>query len=164
MCLMPSGRGERLLDWETAVGIPWGILVLFGSGIVISQAFTASGLSALLGEQLYLLSDWPPLLMVALVCLSVTFLTELTSNTATSNLLMPILATAATSAGIDHKLLMAPAAMSASFAFMLPVATGPNAIVFSSGRLTVGQMAREGLALNLIGAVVVTVVCYWRFG
>lgn len=164
MFLIPDGRGERLLDWETAVGIPWGILVLFGSGIVISQAFTASGLSALLGEQLVQLSDWPPLLMVALVCLSVTFLTELTSNTATSNLLMPILASAATSAEIDHRLLMAPAAMSASFAFMLPVATGPNAIIFGAGKLTVGQMAREGLALNLIGAAVVTVVCYWQFG
>lgn len=163
MFLIPNGRGEGLLDWDTAVSIPWGILVLFGSGIVISKAFTVSGLSALLGEQLYLLSDWPPLLMVALVCLSVTFLTELTSNTATSNLLMPILATAATSADIDHRLLMAPAAMSASFAFMLPVATGPNAIIFGSGKLSVGQMAREGFALNLIGVVVVTVICYWQF-
>jgi sodium-dependent dicarboxylate transporter 2/3/5 len=164
MFLIPNGRGSKLLDWETAVRIPWGILLLFGSGIAISKAFLASGLSDLLGQQLVGLCQLPPLLMVALICLAVTFLTEVTSNTATSNLLMPILAAAATQADIDHLLLMVPAAISASFAFMLPVATGPNAIVFGSNLLTVRQMAREGFALNLIGSVVIVACTLVLFG
>ncbi len=164
MFLIPNGRGEKLLDWQTAVRIPWGILLLFSAGIVISKAFTASGLSGLLGQQLQGLSHLPPWLMVTLICLAVTFLTEVTSNTATSNLLMPILAAAATQADIDHRLLMVPAAISASFAFMLPVATGPNAIIFGSNQLTVRQMAREGLALNLIGTAVIVVCSLVLFG
>ena len=164
MFLIPNGKGERLLDWETASSIPWGILILFGSGITISKAFTSSGLSASLGEALAGIGLLPPVLMIGLTCLAVTFLTEVTSNTATANLLLPVLAAAALSAGIEPKLIMVPAAMSASFAFMLPVATGPNAIVFGSNRLTVKEMAREGFALNLIGAVVVTLGCYLRFG
>ncbi|MDP3171972.1 MAG: anion permease, partial [Polaromonas sp.] len=95
------------------------------------------------------------------IALTVTFLTEATSNTATTILLMPILASAALGAGIDPALLMVPAAMSASCAFMLPVATAPNAIVFSSGHVTVANMVREGLMLNLIGVVVITLVCYF---
>lgn len=163
MFLIPNGRGDKLLDWDTAVRIPWGILILFGAGITISRAFSASGLSDLLGEELEGLSRLPPLAMVMLICLSVTFLTEVTSNTATSSLLMPILGAAATAAQIDHKLLMVPAAISASFAFMLPVATGPNAIIFGSNQLTVRQMAREGFVLNVAGAVVVSLICYALF-
>ena len=164
MFVIPNGQGAKLLDWETAVRIPWGILILFSAGITISKAFGVSGLSEILGQQLQAIGEWPPLLMILSICLAVTFLTEITSNTATCNLLMPILAAAAASAAIDHKLLMVPAAISASFAFMLPVATGPNAIVFSSGELTVRQMVREGFALNVMGAVVVSVVCYATFG
>jgi sodium-dependent dicarboxylate transporter 2/3/5 len=166
LCLLPDGqgRGERLLDWETAVKIPWGILILFSSGIAISKAFSASGLSALLGERLAGLADLSPLAMVAAICLGVTFLTEITSNTATANLLLPVLGAAATAAQVDPLLFMAPAAISASFAFMLPVATGPNAIFFGSGQLTVRDMAREGLALNLLGVVVVAGLFTWRFG
>ncbi|NOZ40729.1 MAG: SLC13/DASS family transporter [Planctomycetes bacterium] len=163
MFLVPNGRGEKLLDWSTAVKIPWGILILFSSGIVISKAFVSSGLSASLGESLAQIGQLPPLLMIALVCTAVTFLTEVTSNTATANLLMPVLAAAAIAADIEPKLIMVPATISASFAFMLPVATGPNAIVFGSEQLTVRDMAREGFALNLIGIVVVTAVCYFQF-
>ncbi len=159
-----QGRQGRLLDWETAGKIPWGILLLFSAGIVIARAFAASGLSQQLGEALAAVGGLPLLLLTGMMCLSVTFLTEVTSNTATTNLLMPILAAAATSAGIDPRTIMVPAAISASFAFMLPVATGPNAVVFSSGQLTVREMAREGLALNLMGVVVVTLVCYLQFG
>ena len=101
--------------------------------------------------------------MIGLVCLAVTFLTEITSNTATISLLMPILAATSVAAKIDGKLIMVPAAISASFAFMLPVATGPNAIFFGSDQLTIRDMSREGFALNLIGAVVVTLVCYFQF-
>ena len=163
MFLVPNGRGKRLLDWPTASKIPWGILLLFGSGIAISKAFVTSGLSDSLGQSLAGIGQLSPLIMIGLVCLSVTFLTEITSNTATSNLLMPVLAAAAIAAEIEPKLIMVPATISASFAFMLPVATGPNAIVFSSDQLTVQDMAREGLALNLIGVVVVTLICYLQF-
>jgi sodium-dependent dicarboxylate transporter 2/3/5 len=159
-----NGRSERLLNWETASSIPWGILILFGSGIAISKAFMSSGLSASLGASLAEINQLPPLLMIGLICLTVTFLTEVTSNTATATLLLPILAAAATSAEIDHKLIMVPATISASFAFMLPVATGPNAIVFGSNQITVREMAREGLVLNLIGVAVVTIGCYLQFG
>ena len=163
MFLIPNGRGEKLLDWKTACGIPWGILILFSSGIVISTAFKNSGLSVMIGNSLADIAALPPLVMIGLVCLAVTFLTEITSNTATISLLMPILAATSVAAKIDGKLIMVPAAISASFAFMLPVATGPNAIFFGSDQLTIRDMSREGFALNLIGAVVVTLVCYFQF-
>ena len=163
MFLIPNGRGEKLLDWQTAASIPWGILILFSSGIAISMAFVSSGLSQSLGNSLANIASLPTPLMIALVCLAVTFLTEVTSNTATANLLMPVLGAAATAAEIEPKLLMVPATISASFAFMLPVATGPNAIIFGSNQLTVRDMAREGFGLNLIGVVVVSLVCYWQF-
>lgn len=161
MFLVPNGKGGKLLDWETAAQIPWGMLILFGAGIAIARAFMESGLSAALGGQLAGLADWPLLLMVAAICLLITFLTEVTSNTATTTLMMPILAAAALAAGVEPALFMVPAAMSASCAFMLPVATTPNTIAYSSGLFTVKRMASEGLALNFIGAAVVALLCYW---
>ena len=158
--LVPDGKGERLLDWDTANEIPWGMLILFGAGICIASAFTSSGLSATIGDGLAGLATLPVLLMIACICLAVTFLTEATSNTATTTLLMPILATAAVAAAMDPRLFMVPAAMSASCAFMLPVATAPNVVMFSTGRFTTNRMAREGFALNLAGAVVITFCCY----
>ncbi len=101
------------------------------------------------------------MVLLGTICLSVTFLTEITSNTATTALLMPVLAAAGVGAGIDPRLLMVPAAMSASCAFMLPVATGPNAVIFASGLVPIRAMVREGFGLNLIGAVVITTVCYF---
>ena len=161
MFLVPNGKGGKLLDWETAAKIPWGMLILFGAGIAIARAFMESGLSAALGGQLAGLADWPLLLMVAAICLMITFLTEVTSNTATTTLMMPILAAAALAAGVEPALFMVPAAMSASCAFMLPVATTPNTIAYSSGLFTVKRMASEGLTLNFIGAAVVALLCYW---
>ena len=160
MFLIPSGDGGRLLDWKTAVKIPWGILILFAGGICIASAFVSSGISQIIGEELAGLSGLHPLLLLLVICLCVTFLTEITSNTATTALLMPILAAAAIGADLDPRLLMVPAAMSASCAFMLPVATGPNAVIFSSGHVPIRAMAREGLILNLIGAAILTAVCY----
>lgn len=159
--LVPNGRGGKLIDWESAERVPWGILILFAAGIAIAQAFVESGLSRAIADQLAVLASLHPLVMITTIALTVTFLTEATSNTATTILLMPILASAALGAGIDPALLMVPAAMSASCAFMLPVATAPNAIVFSSGHVTVANMVREGLTLNLIGVVVITLVCYF---
>jgi sodium-dependent dicarboxylate transporter 2/3/5 len=154
-------RGEFLLDWQTAVKIPWGILLLFGGGIAMSAGFKATGLSAWLGERLALLGNWPPLLMIAAVCLLVTFLTEVTSNTATATIFMPVMAATAQALHLHPFVLMIPAAISASCAFMLPVATPPNAIIFASGYVTVPQMARAGVWLNLIGVVLVTAIIYF---
>ncbi len=159
MFLIPNGKGEKLLDWETAARIPWGMLILFGGGIALAKAFVASGLSAYLGDLLANIGGLPLVLMIAVICLCITFLTEMTSNTATTALMMPILAAAALAAGIAPELLMVPAAMSASCAFMLPVATAPNTIVFSTGRFTTKMMASEGFVLNLVGVVVITGVC-----
>jgi sodium-dependent dicarboxylate transporter 2/3/5 len=164
MFLVPDGKQGRLLDWETAERIPWGMLILFGAGITIASAFTSSGLSETIGSMLSGISDLPLLLVTLVICLAVTFLTETTSNTATTTLLMPILAAGAIGAGIDPRLIMIPAAMSASCAFMLPVATAPNVIVFSTGRFTIETMAREGLALNLIGALIISLGCYVLLG
>ncbi len=158
--IIPDGKGERLLDWETATTIPWGMLILFGAGIAIAAAFTSSGLSQMIGTLLSGLATLHLLLLMLSICLVVTFLTEATSNTATTTLLMPILGAAAIGAGMDPKLFMIPAAMSASCAFMLPVATAPNLIMFSTGRFTIETMAREGFALNFIGALVIGVGCY----
>ncbi|MEZ4440634.1 MAG: SLC13 family permease [Polyangiaceae bacterium] len=156
-----EGKGKALLDWETASRIPWGLLTLFGGGIAIARGFGDSGLSAVLGQTLSGLATWPVLAMLLVIALAVTFLTEVTSNTATTSLLMPVLAAAAAAAAVDPLLLMVPAAISASCAFMLPVATAPNAIVFGTERFTTREMAREGFVLNLIGAVIVTAVCYF---
>ena len=135
------------------------MLILFGGGIALAKAFVASGLSSTLGDLVSGIAGWPIVLMIAAICLAITFLTEMTSNTATTALMMPILAAAALAAGIEPALLMVPAAMSASCAFMLPVATAPNTIMFSTGRFTTQIMAREGLVLNLLGVVVITTVC-----
>ena len=164
MFLIPNGKGDRLLDWQSANKIPWGMLLLFGGGIAIANAFVVSGLSSALGEALSGISTWHLVLMIAVICLTITFLTEMTSNTATTTLMMPILATAAISANIEPALLMVPAAMSASCAFMLPVATAPNTIMFSTGRFPIKLMVREGFVLNLLGVVIITSVCFLMLG
>jgi sodium-dependent dicarboxylate transporter 2/3/5 len=158
MHLIPNGKGEPLLTWEDAARIPWGILILCAGGISIAEAFRSTGISEMVGQQLAGLGELTPVFLVGAICLAVTFLTEVTSNTATANLLLPILAVVPVD---DPKLVMIPATISASFAFMLPAATFPNAIIFGSGKIHVSEMAREGIVLNLIGAVVVTMVCCW---
>jgi sodium-dependent dicarboxylate transporter 2/3/5 len=163
--LIPSGEpalaadrpAPKLLDWATAERIPWGMLLLFGGGLVLAKAFTASGLSEAVGGSLNALATLPTPLLVGVICLMVTFLTEITSNTATTAMLMPLLAAMSQATGLDPKLLMFPAAVSASFAFMLPVGTPPNAAVYGAGVET-RDMAREGLVLNLVGVAVVTVL------
>jgi sodium-dependent dicarboxylate transporter 2/3/5 len=159
LLLLPDGKGSRLLSWSEAEKIPWGILLLFGGGIALAAGFQESGLSASLGQGLSRLTAAPEVVLILGICLSVTFLTEVTSNTATTALLMPILAATAQAAGIAPEKLMVPAALSASCAFMLPVATAPNAIIFGSGHVPTSFMARQGFVLNLLGAVLITAVC-----
>lgn len=159
MFLVPDGNRSRLLDWKTASSIPWGLLLLFGGGIALAQGFKSSGLSTLIAAQLVEVTKMPEVVMIFIVCFVVTFLTEVTSNTAITVLLMPILAAAAQAAGIDPAKLMVPAAMSASCAFMMPVATAPNAVVYGTGQIPMLRMNGEGLMLNLMGVVVITTVC-----
>ena len=162
MFLIPSGEkpGDRLLDWKTAESIPWGMLLLFAGGITIAKAFQESGTAELLGSLLSSTTQMHPFLLILCVCLAVTFLTEITSNVATTTLLMPILAAAAVAANLPIELMMVPAAISASCAFMLPVATAPNAIAYGSGFTNMKSMAREGFGLNLIMAGLISIVCY----
>jgi sodium-dependent dicarboxylate transporter 2/3/5 len=152
--------GEKLLDWDTACTIPWGILLLFGGGITLAKAFGVSGLSTALAEHLTTLSTLPVIAMIFAICIGVTFLTETTSNTASTVLLMPVLAATAIGSDIDPMLLMIPATISASCAFMMPVATAPNSIVYASGFFTTRIMAREGFVLNIAGAIIITTLCY----
>ncbi len=161
MFLIPNGKGGALLDWRSAGDIPWGMLLLFAGGICIAAAFRASGLDSLIGESLAGVAMLPVFMMMLGICLAVTFLTEITSNTATANLLMPVLAAVAAGAGIAPDLLMIPAVVSCSCAFMLPVATAPNAIIYATEHISIRQMAREGFVLNVIVAFVVAGVCYF---
>ena len=160
--LLPSGGREgepaRLLQWSDARRVPWGLLLLFGGGIALSTGFKSSGLTVWMGGQLEFLAELPPVLMVGGICLSVTFLTEVTSNTATTALILPVLAALAKATGVDPLLLMVPATLAASCAFMLPVATAPNAIVIGTNVVDPGEMARAGVWLNLIGVIPITVL------
>ncbi len=153
-----KGESERLLSWQATRDVPWGVMLLFAGGLSIATAFKETGLSQLVAEQLASATALPPLLMVLLVCLLVTFLTEVTSNTASASLLLPILAAAAVVADIAPLALMLPAVLSASCAFMLPIATPPNAVVFSSGYISAADMAKVGWRLNVLGAIVITAV------
>ncbi len=161
--LIPAGgtAKRRLLTWEEAVKLPWGVLLLFGGGISLGNAITSTGLSSWIGEQVLVLSVLPLVVFIAAVVALVIFLTELTSNVATMTTLAPILGPLAISAGIAPESLLAPAAVAASCAFMLPVATAPNAIIYASGAVTVSQMMRRGLRVNLIGIVIITAIGYW---
>jgi len=157
--IIPNGNKQKLLDWKTAQQVPWGILLLFSGGICLAKAFVVSGLSTQIGEQLSTVTSLSVIAMIAIIALSVTFLTEATSNTATTAMLMPVLAATAINANLDPLLLMIPATFCASCAFMLPVATAPNTIIFSSGHIHAKQMAKEGLILNFIGVAVTTLIC-----
>ncbi len=163
MFLIPDGKGGALLDWKWASDIPWGMLLLFAGGICIAIAFEKSGLSTLIGTSLAGAKMLPPFVLMLLICLVVTFMSELTSNTAVATLVLPVLASVAEGTGLSATILMAPAAMAASSGFMLPVSTAPNAIAYGTGRVTIGEMAREGFALNLMLAVVIACVCYLAF-
>ncbi|MDH3744135.1 MAG: SLC13 family permease [Acidobacteriota bacterium] len=157
-----NGRRQALMNWETAKQLPWGILLLFGGGFALAGAFKTSGLSRFLGDtfagQVLGLS---PLALVVSSCLLLTFMTEVTSNTATTEVMLPVLAGTAGGLGVNPLLLMVPATLSASCAFMLPIATPPNAIVFGAGELEMRQMVRAGILLNLLGVVLISLYFYF---
>ena len=159
----PSGnkKNEKLLDWETANQIPWGLIILVGSGICLGSAISESGLSEYAAKLLSGIENFKTVFIILCISLLVTFLTEITSNTATTVILMPILGAVSMASGIDAVLFLIPAALSASCAFMLPVATMPNAVVYGAGEFSIKRMVKEGFVLNLVGALVVTAVCYF---
>ncbi|RMF96005.1 MAG: DASS family sodium-coupled anion symporter [Gammaproteobacteria bacterium] len=160
--ILPAGGRPRraLMDWETAVRLPWGLLVLFGGGLTLAAALDDSGFSRYLGTQAAALGSLPPILIVLAVTSMVIFLTEITSNTATTATLVPLLYAVALGLQLDPLLLIVPAGLAASCAFMLPVATPPNAIVFGSGQVGIAAMSRAGLRLNLVGIVLITAMAY----
>ena len=163
--LVPSGTDRKsrgaLLDWPTAEAIPWGVLLLFGGGMALAGAITASGLGTWLGGELAILASLPVVLIILAVTLFVIFLTEVTSNIATASALMPVLGALALSTGLDITFLAIPLALAASCAFMLPMATGPNAVVFATGRVSLPQMARAGLRMNIVATGAITAIAYW---
>lgn len=160
--LLPSQNKEKnLLEVDVFKQLPWSIVLLFGGGFALATGFVQSGLSAYLAGQLSGMAGLPPLLVIAGICLLITFLTELSSNTATTEIFLPILAAMAVAFEINPLLLMIPATLSASCAFMLPVATPPNAIIFGTNRIHVYQMAKTGVFLNILGVFVISVCAYY---
>ena len=162
--MVPSGckteKATTLLDWDTANNIPWGVLLLFGGGLSLAAGVKTSGLAIWLGTAMAGLGTMPLIVMVLCLVVLVVFLTELTSNTATVATLLPVLGALAATTGIDPMMLFAPVALSASCAFMLPVTTAPNAVIYSTGKVTIPQMANAGFRLNLVAIMVVTVLSY----
>lgn len=156
-----SERGERLMNWETAGKIPWNIVLLFGGGFALAQGFVDSGLSIWFGEQLAGLANVQPIVLTFANVTMMSLLTELTSNVATTEMILPILAGLSITIKINPLLLMIPATLAASLAFMLPVATPPNAIIFGTNRIRVKDMVKTGILLNLAGIIIATLVMYF---
>lgn len=161
LLVVPIDRaGTRAIDWRAAESIPWGVLVLFGGGLSLASAIQESGLARWIGDSVGALQAVPPLLLILIVVTVITFLTEFTSNTATAAAFLPIASSLAIGAGMNPLVLSVAAGLAASNGFMLPVGTPPNAIVFAGGRLSVAEMARAGLLLDLIFIVLITAVSY----
>jgi sodium-dependent dicarboxylate transporter 2/3/5 len=164
--LIPVSLRERvfLLDWQSAETLPWGVLLLFGGGLAMAGVISSSGLADWIAQALAGSEGLPAIAMIALVTIVIIFLTEVTSNTATAAAFLPLLGALAVAQGVPAPFFAVPAALAASCAFMMPVATPPNAIVFSSGHVRIGDMIRTGFALNLIGVIVVTGFSYLLVG
>ncbi|MEO1628821.1 MAG: SLC13 family permease, partial [Bacteroidota bacterium] len=167
--LPASEKGETILRWQEAVKMPWGIIILFGGGMAIASAFQESGLADWIGMQFNLLKGLPLLLLIVLLITAVNFLTEITSNLATTAMLLPILAPMALSLNIHPYILLISATVAASCAFMLPVATPPNAVVFGSGYLKISDMVKTGIWMNVLSILLLSCFVYfvlailWQF-
>lgn len=161
--VIPENIRERrfLMNWETAIKVPWGVLIILGGGLCLAGAIRQNGVAELLALQITAIGQAPPLVMTLVVVSLIIFLTELTSNLATTTALIPIVAAIAMALGMEPLKLVIPATIAASCAFMLPVATPPNAIVFGSGLITIPAMARVGFWLNLCGILIVSLLCYF---
>jgi sodium-dependent dicarboxylate transporter 2/3/5 len=162
----PATLRERrfTLDWDSAKNIPWGVLVLFGGGLALAEAFTSSGLAEWIGRQLEGLRGAPPVVVIGAIALLFVLLTELTSNTATAAMAMPIMAALAPAVEMPAVALMATAALGSALGFMLPVGTPPNALAYGTGAVASGEMAKTGIWLDLASAVVITIAVALYFG
>lgn len=158
---LPAKSSRNLINWEEAVKMPWGIIILFGGGMALASAFQSSGLAVWLGNGMTLLQFLPLLILVLLIIASVNFITEMTSNLATTAMLLPILAPVAISLGVNPYLLLVATTVAASCAFMLPVATPPNAVVFGSGYLRIPDMIKAGIWMNIISIALLTLFVYF---
>jgi len=158
--VVPSGEKHKngIINWQTAEKIPWGILLLFGGGLALAEGFKVSGLAQWIGNQFTLFETLPIIVLILVIITVINFLTEITSNVATAAMLMPILAALALSIDVHPYFLMVAATISASCAFMLPVATPPNAVVFGSGLLSIPQMMKTGFWINIISILITTVL------
>ncbi len=154
----PSRKGARIMDWKTAAKLPWNIVLLFGGGFALALGFQSSGLAIWFGEQLLWTQGVHPALILLSVVALMSFLTELTSNVASTQMLLPVFASLAISSGNNPLFLMIPATLASSLAFMLPTATPPNAIVFGTNRIQIATMVRTGFALNMMGILVVVLI------
>ncbi|MGH7884171.1 MAG: SLC13 family permease [Thermodesulfobacteriota bacterium] len=163
--LIPSrsknSGSNKILDADVIKKLPWDIIILFGGGFALAKGFQVSGLSFFIGSKFEALVGINPLIIILLTCLFITFLTELTSNTATTEMVLPILASVSVVMKINPLLIMIPATVSASCAFMMPVATPPNAVVFGSGRIKISDMAKSGFILSILGVFIVTLFFYY---
>jgi sodium-dependent dicarboxylate transporter 2/3/5 len=159
--ILPVGDGQSALDAGSATGVPWDVLLLFGGGLSLADAIQSSGLSAWLGTALEGLRAVPLFVVLLVVTTLITLISELASNTATAAAFLPLVSSLAIAIGADPLQLAVAATLAASCGFMLPVATPPNAIVFGAGRLTIPQMVRAGLLLDLVMIVLVTIAAYW---
>jgi len=153
--------GSRVLNWKDSTEIPWGILLLFGGGLAIASGFRVTGLSDWMGSQLTVLDGFHLIAIIASATLLILFLTEITSNTATATMILPVVAGLALALNIHPFALMIPCAMAANCAFMLPVGTPPNAIIFATDKLTIKEMMKTGFALNIIATVLITLMVYF---
>jgi len=160
--LIPSKSGKGgLLDHTAFNKVPWGIILLFGGGFALAKGFSSTGLSIYIGEQLKGLQNVSPILIIILSAFAISFLTELTSNTAVTQMILPVAASVSVAIGLNPILLMITVTLSASMAFMLPVATPPNTIIFAGGNIKIIDMAKTGFALNIIGALIVSLLIYF---
>ncbi len=161
--ILPARKGanRRLLNWEEAVNLPWGILLLFGGGMALADGFQESGLAEWIGTQINVLEGAPLLVLLLVLVFAVNFLTEITSNLATAAMCLPILAAVSIALDVHPFTLMVGVTVAASCAFMLPVATPPNAVVFGSGYLRISDMVRSGIWMNLISVILVTLATYF---
>lgn len=159
--ILPDGKGKPLIDWKQASQIPWGVAMIVGGGFALAESFKTTGLAEWIGNQLYFINALPPLIVLILVLVFIMVFTEFNPNTATVNIFLPVLASMGIAAKTNPLLLMIPATIASSFAFMMPVGTGPNTVIFGSERISVADMAKCGLWLKLISLVLLVLILYF---
>jgi sodium-dependent dicarboxylate transporter 2/3/5 len=159
--MLPAGNSKRLLDWKSASQVPWGVGVIVGGGYAVAEGFKTSGLATWLGNQLTFVSSYPSFIVLIIVVIFILLFTEMNSNTATANIFLPVLASMGLAAGINPLLLMIPATIAASFAFIMPAGTGPNTVIFAGEKLTVPDMAKAGTGLKIITIILLPLILYF---